>query len=199
MPRPTTRQALLDAGAESRRRLDELLASLPPDALTATFGFEDRDRCVRDVLGHLDAWNEMMLGWYTEGMAGRRPAIPAEGHTWRTLPALNATIWQHVQRVDLASTRTRLDASRERVRALVVAHTDDELFTKRRYAWTGTTSLGAYLVSCTSSHDEWAIKKIRRHARAVAPTPTVEGPDATSGPSTVAHAARLTPGPDRSR
>lgn len=47
--------------------------------------------------------------------------------------------------------------------ALVAAHTDDDLFTKRRYAWTGTTSLGAYLVSATCSHDEWAIRKLRRH------------------------------------
>ena len=166
MPRPTTRRALLEASAENRRRLDELVDSLGPEAREAEFGFEDRDRCVRDVLGHLDAWNEMMLGWYAEGMAGRRPAVPAPGHTWATLPALNQEIWRRCQAHDLASTRARLDASTAQVWELIATHSDEDLFTKRRYPWTGTTSLGAYLVSCTSSHDEWAIKKLRRHLRA---------------------------------
>ncbi|MEL6140134.1 MAG: ClbS/DfsB family four-helix bundle protein, partial [Bacteroidota bacterium] len=30
------------------------------------------------------------------------------------------------------------------------------------YAWTGTTSLGAYLISSTSSHYDWAYKLIKR-------------------------------------
>lgn len=36
-----------------------------------------------------------------------------------------------------------------------------ELFTKRLYSWTGSTSLGAYLVSSTSSHYDWG-KKVKR-------------------------------------
>ncbi|MGO3678157.1 MAG: ClbS/DfsB family four-helix bundle protein, partial [Microbacteriaceae bacterium] len=34
------------------------------------------------------------------------------------------------------------------------------------FPWTGTTSLGSYCVSATSSHYDWAIKKIRAHIRA---------------------------------
>jgi hypothetical protein len=34
-------------------------------------------------------------------------------------------------------------------------YTNDEQLTKKKYAWTGTTSLGAYLISATSSHYEW--------------------------------------------
>ena len=39
---------------------------------------------------------------------------------------------------------------------------DDELFEKKRYKWTGSTSLGAYLVSATSSHYDWAFKLIKK-------------------------------------
>ena len=46
--------------------------------------------------------------------------------------------------------------------ALVRAHDDEELFAKRRYPWTGSTSLGAYLVSSTSSHYDWALTKLRK-------------------------------------
>jgi hypothetical protein len=52
------------------------------------------------------------------------------------------------------------------VRALVERHEEADLFTKKRYAWTGSTSLGSYAVSCTSSHYTWASDLIRRFARA---------------------------------
>jgi hypothetical protein len=48
---------------------------------------------------------------------------------------------------------------------LAAGHTDAELFTKRRYVWTGSTSLGAYLVSATSSHYAWAAKQLRTFLR----------------------------------
>jgi hypothetical protein len=44
---------------------------------------------------------------------------------------------------------------------LIQKHSDEELFTKKRYAWTGTTSLGAYMISATSSHYDWALKTMR--------------------------------------
>lgn len=163
MPRPTTRDSLLAAAEGGHATLLALVDNLPPGAVDAEFAFEDRDRCVRDVLGHLHEWHLMMLRWYAEGMAGGRPAIPAEGHTWRTLPALNAEIWRRCQGADLEATRAALEESHGRVLDLIAAHTDEELFTRQRYPWTGTTSLGAYLVSATSSHDDWAMKKIRRH------------------------------------
>jgi hypothetical protein len=49
--------------------------------------------------------------------------------------------------------------------SLIEAHTDAELFTKKLYPWTGTTSLGAYLISSTSSHYDWAMKKLRQAKR----------------------------------
>ncbi len=163
MPRPTTKAELLDACAARHAALLRLLDGASPTLLAAPFAFDDRDRCVRDVLGHLHEWHLMMLDWYEVGMAGGRPSIPAPGYTWRTLPALNAEVWARCQERDLHATRTALEGSYAQVLALVAAHSDDELFTKRRYAWTGTTSLGAYLVSSTCSHDDWAIRKLRRH------------------------------------
>lgn len=50
--------------------------------------------------------------------------------------------------------------------ALIDGFTDAELFEKRHFAWTGTTSLGSSCLSATSSHYEWALTKIRAHLRA---------------------------------
>ncbi|HEX5334765.1 MAG TPA: ClbS/DfsB family four-helix bundle protein [Propionicimonas sp.] len=165
MPRPTTRIDLLDASAAGYAMLIGLAESLTPEQAEAEFPFEDRDRNVRDVLAHLHEWHVMLLGWYRAGMDGEKPAIPAEGYTWQTLPALNRTIQQKYRDVPLGEVRRLLDASHAEVQELIANQTDPELFEKRRYGWTGTTSLGAYLVSSTSSHYDWALKKLRRYAR----------------------------------
>jgi hypothetical protein len=164
VPRPTTKVALLEAADHQYARLLALIDALPPEAREAEFGFEDRDRNVRDVVGHLHAWHLMLLGWYAEGMTGGKPAIPAPGHTWRTLPGLNAEIWRQCQDVDLEAALAGLATTHAQVRALIEAHTEDELWEKRRYGWTGSTSMGAYLVSATSSHYDWAVTKLRRHS-----------------------------------
>ena len=42
---------------------------------------------------------------------------------------------------------------------------NDELFTKGIYKWTRGTSLGSYFVSSTSSHYDWALKKLKAHQK----------------------------------
>ena len=46
-------------------------------------------------------------------------------------------------------------------------YSNEELFTKKYFNWTGTTDLGSYFVSTTSSHYDWAIKKIKSHCKKV--------------------------------
>jgi hypothetical protein len=45
--------------------------------------------------------------------------------------------------------------------ALIEKHSNDELFTKKKYQWTGTTSLGSYFISSTSSHYDWGLKTVK--------------------------------------
>ena len=48
---------------------------------------------------------------------------------------------------------------------LLVTFSDEELFTKRIFDWTGTSTLGSYTVSATASHYDWAMKKIKAHIK----------------------------------
>ena len=48
---------------------------------------------------------------------------------------------------------------------MVSAYSEEGLFTKRRFAWTGSTSVGSYAVSATTSHYDWARTLIHRFAR----------------------------------
>lgn len=165
MPRPRTKAELLAASEDGYSKLNAAIDSLTAAQRNATFPFDHRDRNIRDVLAHLHEWHLMMRAWYDAGMAGSKPDMPAVGYTWKTTPELNAAIWAKYQRTTLDRVRVLFDSSHNRLLTLVAQHTDANLFTKRRYDWTGTTSLGSYLVSATSSHYIWAQKLLRRYIR----------------------------------
>lgn len=166
MPRPTTRAQLLEAAESGFVALRSLIDDFPEGAACAEFAFEDRDRNVRDVLWHLHVWHEMVIRWHREGtLEGGLPAVPGVGYTWKTLPALNQVIWEEAQSVDLSEARAAVEGSHVSVLVLISAHTDEELFTCGLYPWTKSTTLGAYFISATSSHYDWALKKLRKHKR----------------------------------
>ncbi|MDR1151190.1 MAG: ClbS/DfsB family four-helix bundle protein [Bifidobacteriaceae bacterium] len=167
MARPTTRDDLLAAAADGFAKLTGLVDGLPEEAIDAEFAFEDRDRNVRDVLWHLHTWHEMVTEWHRVGTIERGvPAVPGEGHTWKTLPDLNQKVWERAQLVQFPDARSAFEASHADVVRLIESHTNDELFSRGVYPWTKSTTLGAYFVSATSSHYDWAMKKLRKHKRA---------------------------------
>lgn len=90
-----------------------------------------------------------------------------KGYTWRTTPELNQLIWKKYQKMNLVEVEERLETSHKRMLVLINAHTNDELFMRNCYSWTKTTTLGAYFISATSSHYEWAMKKIRKYQRMI--------------------------------
>jgi hypothetical protein len=104
----------------------------------------------------------MFLKWYNVGMAGSKPEMPAKGYTWKTLPDLNAKIQAMYTTTNLASAKNFLEESFETVLKTIKSHSNEELFTKKKYPWTGSTSLGAYAISATSSHYDWATKLIKK-------------------------------------
>ena len=73
---------------------------------------------------------------------------------------------------ELEAIRENLADSHTAAVTLIGKFTNEELFTKAHFPWTGTTSLDSYCVSATSSHYEWAIKKTPRiHQKAARTTP----------------------------
>ncbi|MBL8891752.1 MAG: ClbS/DfsB family four-helix bundle protein [Planctomycetaceae bacterium] len=162
MPKPASRSELLTASNEAFQTLEALLAALTESQLAAEFPFPHRDRNVRDVLAHLYEWQQMFFAWYKVGMSGNQPLMPAPGFTWRETPELNQQIWQQYQSLALAEIRAKLKRSHNKLQKLIQTHSNEELFTKRRYSWTGTTSLGAYITSAGWSHYHWALKLMRR-------------------------------------
>jgi len=165
MARPKTKEELLQAGQVNYSKLTNFIASMPDAEQKADFPPGTLNRNIRDVLMHLHHWHGMMLEWHKVGMAGNKPEMPAPGYTWKTTPALNQWIQEKYSQVLLEEAKTELDKSYYHVRAVIEAHTNEELFEKKRFKWTGTTSLGAYLISATTSHYEWALKLIKKSTK----------------------------------
>ncbi|WP_350284853.1 ClbS/DfsB family four-helix bundle protein [uncultured Croceitalea sp.] len=162
MPRPKTKVDLIEQSQNNYKKLFDYINAFTQQEQMAEFPVGTLNRNIRDVLAHLHHWNLMMIQWYTVGMKGDRPAMPSIGYTWKTLPDLNRKIQEMYNDTDLDEVKIKLKHSFERLQVIIAGHSDEELFTKKRYKWTGSTSLGAYLISTTSSHYDWAYKLIKR-------------------------------------
>ena len=167
MPRPTTKEALLHLSQHNFQKLFDLINSFSGDAVHGHFPPQYLNRNIRDVLGHLHHWHLLFFEWYQIGMSGEKPEMPAKGYTWKTTSSLNKVIQQKYQHEGLDDVISLLNTSHLKIMQLIQQHSNDELFEKKRYQWTGTTSLGAYLVSATSSHYDWAFKLIRKYKKSI--------------------------------
>lgn len=166
MSRPKNKNQLLTSCQENFETLNEYVESLSDAVQQQTFPKGTLNRNIRDVLAHLHHWHLLMLEWYEVGMRGEKPEMPAKGYTWKTTPELNIAIRERYVDISLADAKQELEQSHASLQNLIRKHTDEELFQKKRYKWTGSTSLGAYLISATSSHYDWALKLIKRATKA---------------------------------
>jgi len=168
MPRPTNKTELIHASNDNFYRLMNLIRSLPGKVVESDFPPGTLNRNIRDVLAHLHHWHLLFFDWYKVGMSGNKPSIPAEGYTWKTTPELNKWIRDHYKNQDFEEVKALLISSHASISQIIASHTDQELFEKKRFNWTGTTSLGAYLIGSTSSHYDWAFKLIKKKTKEIA-------------------------------
>jgi hypothetical protein len=160
MPRPKNRAELLDATEAEYHSLLDTVNAVPEHLRTVPGACDNWS--VKDLLAHLDAWHELFLSWDAVGVTGGKPAMPALGYTWAELPALNQEIYERHKDDPWDQVVSRLQRSYIRIDEVIASYNDEDLFTKKRYAWTGSTSVGSYATSATSSHYAWAHKLIRR-------------------------------------
>ncbi|MBQ3671346.1 MAG: ClbS/DfsB family four-helix bundle protein [Treponema sp.] len=179
MPRPKTKDELLKAAEENYGTLMAFIDGMTEEELSTPFDFSgqpgkkeahwSRDKNVRDVLIHLYEWHKLMLQFpkNNAGVTDGKKAIsilPPE-YSWKSYGAMNMMFWKRNQEISLESARRLLSESHADVMRLIGSYSDEELFTAKHFCWTGNSSLGSYFVSNTSSHYDWALKKLRAHRR----------------------------------
>lgn len=134
----------------------QLIDAIPPARLDEEFAGHARDRNVRDVVAHLHAWHLLLERWYAEGSAGRMPAIPAEGYSWRQLGQLNEELRLRWQDTGLDELLVLLRASHEALQAMVAVCDDRELDDPTAFDWTRGSPLGEFVLECGGNHYAWA-------------------------------------------
>ncbi len=165
MPRPKTKSELLQQTKLDFADLMGTINSLSVEQCTCEFVIEHRDRNVRDVLGHLLQWQTMFFGWRSSGIRNQKPEMPAPGFTWQTTAALNQEIWKTFQDSAFGKVHGDLKKSHAKLLRLIRQYDERELFEKRYFAWTGSTSLASYITSAGPSHYRWATKLIKKAVR----------------------------------
>jgi len=162
MPKPDSKKTLLSTSQENYDRLMNYIDQFNQEDYLKEFPKKYLNRNMRDVVAHMHHWHLLFLGWYKEGMKGNKPAMPAEGYTWKKIGELNKEVQKKYSTMPFKEVRKLFMKSHAKVYAIIEKHSDKELFTKKKYFWTGSTSLGAYLISNCSSHYEWGRKLIKK-------------------------------------
>jgi hypothetical protein len=175
MSRATTKNELLSAAGEQFDKLWNIIDSMSDEQQNAEFGKEmaaagkenhwGRDKNIRDVLVHLYEWHNLLLNWINANKNGdAKPFLP-EPYNWKNYPDMNVEFWKKHQNTALIDAKEMLKKSHSEAIDLIGNFSDDELFVKKYFNWTGTTNLGSYCISATASHYDWAVKKLKLHVK----------------------------------
>lgn len=175
MARPKDKESLIEAAVNQFEKLRALIDSMSDEALATEFDFSNdvkkkeahwqRDKNLRDIVIHLHEWHLLLVKWIKSNTAGKKTAFLPEPYTWKTYGEMNQEFWKKHQNTPLDNASKMVLSSHAEVLDLLQSFSNEELFTKKYFNWTGTTNLGSYCISSTSSHYDWAIKKIRAHIR----------------------------------
>ncbi len=175
MARPKTKEELVEVSNSNFDKLWQVIDSLSEHELNTVFDFSKdekkkdahwgRDKNIRDILIHLYEWHQLAIHWVSKNKAGEKASFLPEPYTFKTTAAMNGMFWEKHQDTSYEKSVEMLKGSHDELMKIIDDFTNEELFTKKYFDWTGSTSVGSYLVSATSSHYDWAIKKIKAHQK----------------------------------
>lgn len=81
--------------------------------------------------------------------------------------SLNQEVLKKYHSADYQAVKHLFENSFKKAQSLIEQYHDDVLFSKKRNHWVGSTPVGFYLLSATSSYYDGAIKKLKKYKRAL--------------------------------
>ena len=159
MGMPQTKAILLLEAGKRRDELTALLGSLSSDRLLrpGAYGWSAKDH-----VAHLAEWERLLFFWYDAGVRGENPPVPAEGHTWATIDALNTQIFERHRDDQLEHVLADWQAASRQLIALTQSISEADLYAHGRYAWTGRGTLASFVYECGANHYRWSMVEIKR-------------------------------------
>ncbi len=178
MSRPQTKADLVEAANITYDKLLEMIASMTEKELSTPFDFSgdvkkkekhwQRDKNVRDILVHLSEWHKLTLNWIEKNKQGIKRPFLLEGYNWKTYGDMNMVFWENCQNLSFEQAMEQFKTTHQLIIKEIEKMSNEELFTSSAFDWTGNSAIESYFVSNTSSHYEWAMKKIKAHKKQLA-------------------------------
>lgn len=175
MPQPQDKTSLLDSAQALFAELQTLwqntaLSILETDFLPRTTKakcttFEQGDN-MRDVLMHIYEWQRLQIAFVDNIRKGEpKDFIPDPYRkNYKEMDEVNRL---NDQKYSAAEAMGMLRQSHEEIVALAESFTEDELFGKKVFKVTYTTTMAAYFMSVTTSPYSQAIKRLKSHIRSM--------------------------------
>lgn len=116
-------------------------------------------RSVKDVIAHVTAWEQRLLGWLATAATGETPQLPAPGYTWAELDEVNALSYERLKDQPLDATLASYSASLALIFAALAHLSEEDL--NRQYFETESESLWQFFAANTYWH-------YREHAEEIA-------------------------------
>jgi biotin operon repressor len=173
-----TEPDLMRAATGQFEKMWKLINGITEEGQLAPFTFEltksmkeahwTRDKNLRDVLVHLYEWHQLLLNWFDANQNGAALPFLPEPYNWKTYGDMNLEFWRKHQATSYKDSKKLLCDSHQRVMGIIEGLSNEELFEAGVLPWTATSVFGAYCVSVTASHYDWAMKKIKAHIKTAA-------------------------------
>lgn len=175
MPTPQTKQELIQAIGESYAELMEVINQCDASVLEADFlPSASKAKCstfsqgsnMRDLLVHAYEWQRLQVEFVANIRKGTpRDFIPEPYR--KNYKEMDQVNWEKHQSTPFAKAKKLLEDSHKEVFELVDTFTDEELFGKKVFKVTYTTTMAAYFLSVTVSPYTQMTKKLKSHIRAM--------------------------------
>ena len=175
MPRPKNKEELINAANTNYEKLLTMIENRTDAEKEAEYDFGSdekekeahwkRDKNLRDVLMHLHEWHLLLLAWLQNRENGCNKPFLMEGYNWKTYGDMNLVFYNRCQTISEEEALEKFKDSHKRVMEALDTFSQEELFTNTFYPWVGGSCIGGYFISTTSSHYDWAMKKMKAHKK----------------------------------
>jgi hypothetical protein len=146
---PTTKAGILQGVREEHRKLGALFAGLTEGEMVARETPEAWS--AKDIMAHITAWEQMLVGWYQTGLKGIKQEMPDWSKT-DAVDTINKEIYERNLKRSLDDIKKDFHASYKTFLKTVEKIPEEDMFVPGRYEWLGKATLALGIIGNGSHH-----------------------------------------------
>jgi len=113
-----------------------------------------------DVLAHLHGWHLLFEDWLRAEAAGEEVVMPAPGHTWENLRALNDDLYERYRAFAYGEINALVLKSHAHMFDLLRVLPAEGLTDEAAHPWSPRTLL-ELAAECSGNHYDWGIERVK--------------------------------------